>query len=209
MSTTTDLEAEMYECSHCGGPRRPATSVRGSFCSSECYRSHRRQKQAEAILEPIRKNHRFCATCFGRLKEVERPEGASCVVGPSSHDDWGDAADVFVGWQYLTETAEVGEISRHADGDRDGDREVPIVEDGVVTGTICSCGATDHRDVSPTIRATVDDDVLVRQLAAAAETRRHDGAHDVDYDLEVLEDAIAEDGVDVQEALASAVVLTD
>lgn len=75
MSTTASTQSDLqdylgeYECDHCGGPRAPETSVRGSYCSAECFY---RAKGANALSE-ISRDHRWCATCFRQIKEVETP----------------------------------------------------------------------------------------------------------------------------------------
>ncbi|WP_256394094.1 hypothetical protein [Natronoarchaeum rubrum] len=206
MSTTThpDGDVQIYECAYCGGDRRASASVAGSFCSIECHRAHKRAKRAGEIFELVEHDHRFCRTCFAQLKEVSKP-ARTLVIPPSLHDeDWGNASDVLVGYQYRTEHAETGEISM--DVDAEGDRA--IVEDGVAMGTICECGATDHRDDEPAIRESMPAGRLVLQLAAAAETLRQEGKHDVDYDAEHLGVAM-DDGADVVDALEEAVILDD
>lgn len=205
MSTTThpDGDVQIYECAYCGGDRRASASVGGSFCSTECHRAHKRAKRAGEIFELLEHDHRFCRTCFSQLKEVHKPAGVSVVIPPSLHDeDWGHATDVLVGYQFRTPAAETGEISM--DVDAEGDRA--IVEDGVAMGTICQCGATDHRDDEPAIREGLAWHAIVAQLDAAIEALRAEDKHDIDVDTHTLA-SLLEIDVPVQEALQRAVVL--
>lgn len=63
-----------YECAHseCDVERDPKASV-GSFCSQECHYRDRGRK----VLDELKRDHRFCATCFSIIKEVQAPS-----------DDW-------------------------------------------------------------------------------------------------------------------------
>lgn len=75
MSTTASTQSDLqdylgeFECDHCGAPRSPETSVRGSFCSADCFYRHK----GANVLAKIRDDHRLCATCFRQIKEVESP----------------------------------------------------------------------------------------------------------------------------------------
>lgn len=174
----SQVPTETYECAQCGGPRAPETSVAGSFCSTDCHEAHRREKAAEKVLDRVVHSHKFCATCFRRLKFVYRP-------------DHPDLPDFFRGYQHRTDNAELGEISRPArdviepepspeDGAaydyddpgaedrlvdlgyfrRQGHNPEPEVveripdptEDVVRTGTVCTCGNTSHEHPDETIR---------------------------------------------------------
>jgi len=208
MSTTTPTPSEeTYECAYCGSPRRPSTSVAGSFCSIVCHRQHRRQKRAGEVLRELKQDHRFCATCGRQLKEIEAGD-QSLVVKPSSHQDWTAASDVWVGIQHRTEHAEAGEISLDTTDD-----PAMLTDDRVATGTTCACGNTDHRHEEPAIRERAPFETA-HYLALAVEALRAEGKHDVDIDRHELVDAVTEQAVpvqdtdiDVQAALADAVRL--
>jgi len=147
MSTTISTPTEeAYECAYCGGPRRPSTSVGGSFCSIECHHEHRREKRAAEVLRELTQDHRFCATCGRQLKEIEAG-GCSVVVKPASHQEWTAASDVWVGIQHRTRHADIGEVSLDT---TEGDDT--LVQDRVATGTVCACGNTDHRHEELAIR---------------------------------------------------------
>lgn len=72
MSTTDSAdEVPEYPCEYAGCDQRypQDQAVNGSFCSTVCYYAHR----GTAALAKIRADHRFCATCFSPIKEVEFP----------------------------------------------------------------------------------------------------------------------------------------
>lgn len=200
MSATThthDLESrDTYECSHCGGDRDPRTSVAGSFCSIECHRAHRREKRAREIMRELEHDHRFCATCGRQLKTVEKPTDAALRQIDGYH-----STTALVGYQYRTEHAETGEIS--LDVDDEADR--PIVEDGVATGTVCSCGNTSHRHEEAALRERFPF-TTAYWLWLAARTLRAEDKHDVRLERERLFDAVLE-RASIRDALAQAVVL--
>lgn len=211
MSATTPTsddveEREVYECATCGDPRMPETSVAGSFCSTDCHQTHRRSKRASELLELVEHDHRFCYNCFAQLKEVHKPAGKSVVVGPSLHDPegWGQASDVLIGFQRRTEEAEIGEKSLDVDDESPGDR--PIVEDGVATGTICRCGATDHRDVEPAIRDEIAPARLATQLLAAIDLLGREDKHEIDVLGPAVRSSL-ESGDDPRTAIEGAVIL--
>lgn len=203
---------ETYECSQCGSDRRPATSVAGSFCSIACHQAHRREKRAAEVFELLEHDHRFCGTCGRQLKEVDKPADTTVVIGPSAHQEWDHAADVFVGYQHRTQHAEVGEISMDVDDEADR----PIVQDGVATGTICKCGNTSHRHTEPAIRDRCPF-TTAHYLARAARVLRSEDKHDVHFAHGVLVDGVLEqtlpvedeDAVGLRAAFAQAVVLDD
>lgn len=210
MSTTTSpTTEETYECAHCGGPRRPSTSVAGSFCSTECHREHRREKRAAEVLRELEQDHRWCATCGRQLKEIEAG-GCSLVVKPSAHQEWTAASDVWVGIQHRTAHADIGEVS--LDTTDDG---TVLTDDRVATGTVCECGNTDHRHAEPIIRQRSPFETA-HYLGIAVETLRSEGKHDVDVDRQTLIESLldqllpVEDAdLDLRAALADAVTLTD
>lgn len=56
-------------CAYCDGDRDADSSVKGSFCSSECYYKHKGDK----ALNILRHDHRLCPSCGRWLKTVETP----------------------------------------------------------------------------------------------------------------------------------------
>lgn len=106
------ISARQYECEQCGDTVDRA----GAYCSPEC----RLTRQGENILNTIRNDHTVCATCFRRLKVVDRPS-----------DDWLRAnslgeitREAIVGFEYPTPNrhqdhgvsyCECGTVEHHAD----------------------------------------------------------------------------------------------
>lgn len=124
----------------CGEYRNPEKSVRGSYCSAECYFRHRGHK----ALKNLEKDHRFCRTCFGRVKEIEDPpEGL-------------DVPEFVVGYQYGTPRA----TTAAREYDRDG--LPPLIRQRLG----CRCGATDLRKFDPAL-ATVDPEETIGNLVVA------------------------------------------
>lgn len=76
-------------CSYCDGERDPDASIRGSYCSRDCY--HR--EKGENALGELRREHSICSACFRKRVEVEYPS-----------DTWirkhGEPPDAFVGFKY-------------------------------------------------------------------------------------------------------------
>jgi hypothetical protein len=138
MSATDTHTTESYTCSHCDGERSPETSVRGSFCSAACYYRHRGTK----ALHAIRQDHRFCGSCFRRIKTTSRPaertlqrQQVSLLV-----------REAFVGYQDRTEHATVGVD----EFDRDAERNHALRVEG--TRLSCRCGTVDPQDEHEVLR---------------------------------------------------------
>jgi len=95
------VHLDIPTCGHCDNWRNPDASVEGSFCSEYCYYASKGQKS----LNRIKSDHTRCATCFRRVKTIERPpEGDSVIVEPPAYDGAiDDVRDVLVGYQYQTE----------------------------------------------------------------------------------------------------------
>lgn len=164
-----------------------AASVRGSFCSTACYDTHRARKRARDILATIRKDHRFCGTCFRRTKEIEHP--------PS--DRWG-LPDCVVGFEYRTE---------HAD---EGEKTVATDEYGheslVGHGLICECGNTKHSQAEVILRNRFSLE-LGYWLLEAVDDLRAEGSIDATVDDETLLTTLVEYGTTHEDALAAALSL--
>ena len=100
-------------------------AVRGSYCSEACYYRH----HGEKILRKLETDHRYCASCGRKLKDIE----------PSTDD----APDAFIGYQYQTGNAEFGEKTRFNPQLTDGGEKQAVDS----TGVVCAeCGATNSND---------------------------------------------------------------
>lgn len=73
-------------CGYCSDEYLIANSVKGSYCSTECYHKHRGEK----ALNTFRWDHRKCSTC-GRIRaEVEppKPDEGFAVDGQAYDSAW-------------------------------------------------------------------------------------------------------------------------
>lgn len=187
--SVSNPSTQTYECKVCGGPRTPTTSVRGSFCSTACFDRHKQRKHARDILATIRKDHRFCGTCFRQTKEVEKP--------PSER--WG-LPDCVIGFEYRTE---------HAD---EGEKTVATDEYGheslVGFGQTCECGNTQHAQAEPIIRDRFALELAYWLLEAVSELRAEGKVdEDVTVDDAVLFEALIDADTNHEDALAAALSL--
>lgn len=178
---------ESCTCAYCEGPRNPQASVAGSYCSQSCHEAHRRERAANDLLNKVRQDHRFCFTCFRQLKEVAKP--------PSR------APDCAIGLQYLTEHADVGEKSRLRFETNRPDGPSP---DRVRTGTVCTCGATEHSDCIELFRR-LEPKYVVR-FATTVNTLVAEGKIEADaIDQEAFVDALPAD--QLRDAVEAAVTI--
>jgi len=176
---------QTFECEVCGTQMTEATSVRGSFCSTACYDRHTERKRARDILATIRKDHRFCGTCFRQTKTIERP--------PSNR--WG-LPDCVVGYEDATEHADEGDKTVATD---------PYGHETVVGhGLICECGNTHHPQVESVIRDRFALEVGSWLLAAIGELRA-EGKVEATIDDDRLFDALIDRDTDHEDALTAAI----
>jgi len=134
-------EANSWECGYCEEDFEPP-AVSGSFCSADCmYRS-----RGERALNQIRQDHRLCISCGRQLKTISEPpdETLRDINGAES-------TRALVGFQYRTPAADFGEVTHEG-----AHQHSEITR----TGTVCSCGVTDQREASPTLREIELADVL-------------------------------------------------
>lgn len=131
MSTTTpeqETDLESYECARnsCSTEVREDNLIEDTFCSWAC----RHRERGANLLKDIRHDHRFCAACFRKKKDIEKP--------PAS------APSVVVGFEYLTPNADY-DSSERVVHEHQNHHAYPA--DRVVTGAaVCQCGTVDHRD---------------------------------------------------------------
>jgi len=151
-------------CAWCDEERDPQASVRGSFCSRDCWLRHKGDK----ALNQLRHDHRFCVSCGRQLKELEEPpdETLRQINGAESTHS-------LVGYQYRTPQADIGEIQR------DGPTEY---QDRIHTGTICECGVTDGREADPDLRQ-LEIDTVLKNLATTLLALWDEGAIDKKLDV--------------------------
>lgn len=189
--------SNVYECEECGGPRTQAASIKGSFCSQDCYHSHQASKQARDILNQLERDHRYCYTCFRRLKDTYRP--------PSR---WG-LPDSVTSFQSLTPHAQIGQKTKHRPHYLNTDH-IKTTVDQTRTGAICSCGNTHHRDLEPVIRQRCLLESAHYLLTSIQSLKEEGKFETVRVDASMLFDALTpvQDGVSLEEALTEAVEVT-
>lgn len=208
MSTTNTHPTETYQCETCGGQTPAHAIVAGSFCSTECYARHRGQK----LLNILEHDHRFCFTCFARLKTTERPseqwtmdkasrvksaldQGGEFAPGPrgrlvldATRCEYNKTVDIqqIIGFQYGTKDATRGVIEDQIDDYLVIERE----------GLICTCGNTHHRNRETVIQHS-DIKVVARNLLHSLEVLRREGVHDKHIDphrlIQSLRDQVGND----------------
>lgn len=168
MSVTLTRQ-QSYDCgfADCSETTTPSSSVDGAYCSRECAARDRGRR----ILNLLRHDHRFCWSCWAERKEIEQPTAETRRgLGPI-------ADDAVVGYEYLTEHAEMGPY-----------------------GTECTCGAVDH-DVDGWDRR--DDGPYRSYLAAIVDRTREEGQHEYAFDRERF-DTILDETDDLELALGAA-----
>jgi len=131
-------------CYHCGDEfdRETGVGPDNETCGTDCYLRWR----GENALNQVRQDHRFCVSCGRQLKTIEEPpdETLRDINGAES-------TRALVGFQYRTPAADLGEITHEG-----AHKHSEITR----TGTVCSCGVTDQREASPTLREVELADVL-------------------------------------------------
>lgn len=188
----------------------------------DCHEAHRREKAANDLLDKLRHSHKYCGTCFHRIKHVYRPDNP-------------ELPDCFVGYQHPTPHAESGETYRieremvdpepsPSDGahysyddpdaddrlvdldylrnDVDGEPELleTVVDDNRL-GTVCACGNVQHSHEDEIIRNQqpfVVADALIDRL------REFGAAHKIN-ELQLFDELVH--GATVREAIEASVRL--
>jgi len=168
------------ECVQCGTTFD--IGFNAEYCSEECvYRS-----RGESILNLLKHDHRHCAGCFSKLKEVSRPTDEQLRSVQGQH-----SAEAICGFQYQTENADVGEITARAD-----------TIDTVVTGTVCgNCGTTDHRD---DYLREFNVPEAAKRLRARVQETREEGQHSYNFSTKAFVEAWNENTGDWEYALGVA-----
>jgi hypothetical protein len=170
---TDQPQVDSYECERdgCDTEFVDGAAVQGSYCSQDCAD----RETGAGLLRALAHDHRFCASCYRPRKVVYRPADAECeqlrkkalVVRES-----------FVGFQHLTEYADVGEH-----------------------GVECSCGAVDHR---ASIDLCRDGEAYEWWLKRAVEQLRREGKFDYRFDIQTFADRLW-DGDDIELAVGRAI----
>jgi len=179
MSTTQSPKT--YTCSYCDGPRSAATSVRGSFCSRQCYLSHKGSK----ALDQLDSDHRICPSCFALCKTVHRPsdEALEDLGVPET------IRDIFRGYQYATEDGAFHEdylIRERAESE--------VLPPQKAIGRIgCRCGTVDLQERELTLTKAEGAHVILRLVARLRELSE-EGALEASVDSTALVEAYTDRG---------------
>ena len=175
MSTSATSTTDTYECSRDGCTEQfpPHASVAGSYCSRRCGTIDEHRKTARDILNQIERDHRFCATCFARHKEVDvPPSGHSVNIGPVRHAGRARmlSKNCLIGFQYTTHWADEGVRTRSVD---EYGRERLVSH-----GPTCDCGNTHHRQTEPAIGWRFAHEIAHTCLVDAVDELRAEGKTD-------------------------------
>lgn len=158
---------ETPQCAHCDGPRDPAESASGSFCSPRCARRHRGAR----ALAQLQSDARFCSTCWGQVRQVEHlPEEAPNVAAP-------------LRWGTHLATDAIDEARRIGDSRQ------------MHTRLGCHCGAVDPSDDHAMIRKIDLEGTIVR-LYRALEHLGRDGAIGGEPHWPAMRETLREHGTD-------------
>lgn len=181
----TLAQPDTYTCDRpdCEEEFTSVGAVDGSYCSKRCSLEHAGAKQ----LRNIKFDHRWCHGCFRKTKEVEAP--------PAGYPSF------VVGFQYLTPHARKGEREGNGDLFIEDDRadcspasdrdQGPSPGDRLtMTGTICECGTTDHRDDWLRAEQVACIEEAVVRFCRAFEWTGHEGQHDKAIDAERLHETL-------------------
>lgn len=151
-------DTSQRECPHCGYTGPDAHTYR-AYCTPECYY----QARGQSVLEHLERDHRFCATCWAQIKEVE----------PATET----TPDAFIGFQFPKPSA------------REGLKTLPSPEDHVDrsrVALICECGNTDHQHHEREYRVLDDLQARLRNLLQALHTLAAEDKLDHEPDHEVF-----------------------
>jgi len=144
----------------------------GEYCSTECFHRDRGRR----LLTNIKYDHRWCHGCFRRLKTINKPRAKD--------------PGFVVGYQFLTEHARYGEFEGRAvvnERTCTDDRRPPSPSERLtMTGTICECGTTDHRDDYLREASQVSVREAAKRLCRALVWTGAEGQHDKTIDAREL-----------------------
>ncbi|QLH80964.1 hypothetical protein [Halosimplex pelagicum] len=189
--SVTSTQRERYDCDRdaCEQTFPKGAGAEGSYCSQRCADL----VTGRNLVQHIQRDHRFCHNCFRQVKEIERVD-KTLIVGPVEHDSVADTfADCIVGYEHLTEHGELGERQDgHYVLDEDAGGRAPS-GDAVVTGTVCSCGTTDHRDDYLRREGITSTPAAARRLCDILALLGREDQHDKTVDATQLVDAVGGD----------------
>jgi hypothetical protein len=160
-------ESADYPCERdgCTNTYTAEEAVAGSYCSPAC---HQRERGRD-LLNVFQHDHRWCYTCFRRLKRVtDVPEWRRRRLGAVTNA-------ALTGYQSRTQHARLGQVARRRDR----------YQFETQVGTVCECGNANTREREDIVRGS-DLRATVTRFLAAVEATRREGQHDHQLDARVL-----------------------
>lgn len=176
--SNTDSPHEQCTCQYCDDEYRLVDGYNRNYCSLKC----RYNSAAHGVIRTIRFDHRFCGSCFRKLKEIDAPVSNETPKKMSQRfrdaDQWGTYhADECMGGRTGEETGidesyhwGIGEEFTLADpvnGDWSN-----TTTGGQKTTKVCECGVTHHSTVAYGARKSTDDVKNFRQNLSKSELNR-------------------------------------
>jgi len=192
-----DNEHEICQCEFCGGHYPYRIGLSRTYCRWQCYG----RDVATNLLQTIRYDHRYCGSCFRKLKDVDPPKpdtGGQSVkerVSPDTPEFGHHHSDVCVGGRTGREHARsgyewgVGEQFALADPVNGEWSAEPI---GEKSTKVCECGVTHHATIDYLVTDLSKDEAIARteRLADAVAALAAEGEHDETFDRDALFDFI-------------------
>jgi len=163
-----------YECAYCSD--HYTHGIHGSFCSHECFHKHK----GENIIRQIKSDHTVCTSCFGTLKNIDKPPRD--FLERINVENGFHTKQAIIGFEYTTPRVEY--------------------EHGF---SYCRCGNIDHYAEIDELRGVDLQDVLVNLWGLLREYYQQDQFGDNKPHKEVLFDTLKESDLDWRLALGKAV----
>lgn len=158
----------------------PGGSGHAGYCTDTCWS----QAEAARLINIVQSDHRFCASCFRRLRDVVPPGRA-----PHSSDKHKDIPECAIGYAYPTpETLPVtGEVLT-LEATAEGLAVVPTEEHTRRQG--CDCGVTHHATVERRTLPTGEAIQYADRLTTAVIELADDGVHQREVVRDIVLDAV-------------------
>lgn len=182
--TNTTTRATTDECKHCNTSIE--TFYAPGYCSEYCFYA---SKGGNVLETNVTNDHKFCSTCFRKIKSVSRPGNVRVHTPPADHPGaTAQDKNLFIGWQYPTPNMEIAEASI---GGSDGDRLVRPERLGY-TRWSCCCGNVDPGERDG-ILEDIELDTIVANLYRSLQDCYDRGAIDHAPDWAELQAALREE----------------
>ena len=176
-ASQSSLQDEKYVCQYCDDEFLRDDGYSSNYCSAKC----RYNAAAHGILKTIRFDHRFCGSCFRKLKEVHDPPPDDSPKKMSQKfsdfDRWGKwHSDECVGG-YTGQEEPFDDVYNWGVGEEFGtdptENDWTPVPTGYESRTkVCECGVSHHTTVAYGARKSADDIKNFRQNLSKSELNR-------------------------------------